>query len=236
MSLTKDQIQELYKFTRAHYVEHYDLQTELVDHLANGIEKQWIMHPNQSFEEAKQKEFKKFGVYGFQKVVTARSKMMGKKYRIIIYRFLSEWFQLPKLLSTTLSCLILFFLIHQIGDLQTKQIVCFSLLFLIVLGIYFYQYRTRTDRELQMVKGGKKWFLGEMIYGIGDTPVIASFIFQIVNSVIIIKPEIVSSVLFELIYSLAVVGMLLLAYVTLVIIPAKAEQLLAETYPEYKTD
>ena len=37
MILTQDQIQQLNKFTRAHYVEHYDLQTELVGHLANGI-------------------------------------------------------------------------------------------------------------------------------------------------------------------------------------------------------
>ena len=38
MKLTEEQIQQLYKFTRQHYVEHYDVQTELVDHLANDIE------------------------------------------------------------------------------------------------------------------------------------------------------------------------------------------------------
>ncbi len=37
MQLTKDQIQNLYKFTKQHYVEWYDLQSELVDHLANDI-------------------------------------------------------------------------------------------------------------------------------------------------------------------------------------------------------
>lgn len=41
MKLTPEQIQELYKFTRQHYVEHYDVQTELVDHLANDIEQIW---------------------------------------------------------------------------------------------------------------------------------------------------------------------------------------------------
>ncbi|MDC1464178.1 hypothetical protein N8387_00675 [Polaribacter sp.] len=34
MKLTETHIQELYKFTRKHFVEHYDVQTELVDHLA----------------------------------------------------------------------------------------------------------------------------------------------------------------------------------------------------------
>lgn len=37
-TLSKEDIQNLYTFTRQHYVEHYDLQTELVDHLANDIE------------------------------------------------------------------------------------------------------------------------------------------------------------------------------------------------------
>ena len=41
MELTKNQIDELYKFTRKHYVYHYDVQSELVDHLANDIENIW---------------------------------------------------------------------------------------------------------------------------------------------------------------------------------------------------
>ncbi len=56
------------KFTRQHYVEHYDLQTELVDHLANDIEKICEEQPNLSFEQAKTISFKKFGVFGFMDV------------------------------------------------------------------------------------------------------------------------------------------------------------------------
>ena len=41
MKLSAEQIERLYQFTRQHYVEYYDLQTELVDHLANAIEEQW---------------------------------------------------------------------------------------------------------------------------------------------------------------------------------------------------
>ena len=40
MKLNQGLILELYAFTRKHFVEHFDLQTELVDHLANGIEQQ----------------------------------------------------------------------------------------------------------------------------------------------------------------------------------------------------
>ena len=45
MELTENQIDELYKFTRKHYVYHYDVQTELVDHLANDIENIWEETP-----------------------------------------------------------------------------------------------------------------------------------------------------------------------------------------------
>ena len=62
MKLSENQIQKLYAFTRTHYVEHYDLQTELVDHLANGIEAQQQKALRLPFNDALKKEFEKFGV------------------------------------------------------------------------------------------------------------------------------------------------------------------------------
>ena len=78
MKLTPEQIQQLYKFTREHFVEHYDVQTELVDHLANDIEQIWETQPNLSFEDARTISFKKFGVFGFMDVVGERAKALNK--------------------------------------------------------------------------------------------------------------------------------------------------------------
>ena len=78
MKLSAEQIERLYQFTRQHYVEYYDLQTELVDHLANAIEEQWQQNPKLSFEEALQIEFKKFGVFGFMDVVEQRQSVLNK--------------------------------------------------------------------------------------------------------------------------------------------------------------
>ena len=86
MKLTPEQIDRLYQFTRQHYVEYYDLQTELVDHLANSIEAQWQESSKISFEEALQKEFKKFGVFGFMDVVEKRQAALNRKYNGIILR------------------------------------------------------------------------------------------------------------------------------------------------------
>ena len=87
MKLSKDQIQELYTFTRKRLVEHYDLQTELVDHLANGIEAHWVTNDKVPFKEALANEFKKFGHFGFRSIIKKRKKVMLKKYRSLIFRF-----------------------------------------------------------------------------------------------------------------------------------------------------
>ena len=102
MKLTETHIQELYKFTRKHFVEHYDVQTELVDHLANDIESIWIEKPKLTFEQARDESFKKFGVFGFMEVVEQKQNQMNKKYFKTILRFAKEWFRLPKIIFTTL--------------------------------------------------------------------------------------------------------------------------------------
>ena len=74
MDLKEEQIEKLYQFTRAHYVEWYDLQTELVDHLAGDIEHILAKDPELSFEEALHSSFKKFGVFGFSDIVEKKNK------------------------------------------------------------------------------------------------------------------------------------------------------------------
>lgn len=83
MKLTTQQIDHLYLFTRQHYVEWYDLQSELVDHLANAIETQWQENPKLSFDEALNIEFKKFGVFGFMGVVEEKQKFFGKEIQSV---------------------------------------------------------------------------------------------------------------------------------------------------------
>ncbi len=100
MKLTENHIKQLYKFTREHFVYHYDVQTELVDHLANDIEQTWEAKPQLTFEQARDVSFKKFGVFGFMNVVDKKQKAMGKKYWKIILQFAKDWFQLPKIVAT----------------------------------------------------------------------------------------------------------------------------------------
>lgn len=53
---------------------HYDVQTELVDHLANDIEQIWVAQPLLTFEQARDVSFKQFGVFGYISLVVLPSK------------------------------------------------------------------------------------------------------------------------------------------------------------------
>jgi len=95
-----EHINQLYAFTQQHFVEYYDLQTELVDHLANAIETLWETNPQLTFDDALKTEFKKFGIYGFSDVVAERQKALGKRYMKLITRYFKEFFKLPHIILT----------------------------------------------------------------------------------------------------------------------------------------
>lgn len=98
MKLTNQQIDQLFDFTKKHLVEHYDVQVELVDHLANAIEDQWKENPNISFEDALKAEFKKFGVFGFSGLVEQKQVALKNHYWKIIKKEIVSFFTIPKIL------------------------------------------------------------------------------------------------------------------------------------------
>jgi len=115
MKLTNLQIDRLYEFTREHYVEWYDLQTELVDHLASDIEGQWNDKPDIAFEKSLNKAFKRFGIFGFDDVVQQKQKAIKKMYRAFIWRFYKEWLKLPKIILNVVLMFVLYFSIEKSG-------------------------------------------------------------------------------------------------------------------------
>jgi hypothetical protein len=81
MQLTTSQMTN-YSLLPQHFGEYYDLQSELVDHLANSIDAMGTIS-KRTFEEALNIEFKKFGIYGFMDVVYKDSGPKQKYYKIV---------------------------------------------------------------------------------------------------------------------------------------------------------
>ncbi len=227
MKLSAEQIERLYQFTRQHYVEYYDLQTELVDHLANAIEEQWQQSPKLSFEEALQIEFKKFGVFGFMDVVEKRQSTLNKKYSKIVWNELKEFFTIPKIIGTFLAIGIVFYLLKQLqGDFWIVQSLFFILIISYFVGMMILMRRNKRRNK----QNGKKWLLKEIIFGYSSS---AGLINLPIQFAIHLKGENYHDG-FLLLFSFLLITLGLTEYIMLILIPSKAEDFLRETYPEYK--
>lgn len=225
MKLTPEQIQELYKFTRQHYVEHYDVQTELVDHLANDIEQIWDEQPNLSFARARDMSFKKFGVFGFMDVVESRAKALHKKYWKLVWGIFKQFFNIPHIV---ISFSIFLILLISFQFVNTK-ILFISISIGGVLIMFFKLYFLNQAKKKRFKETNKKWLLEEYVYNLGGGIGFVNLFIQIVN----FSPESISNTAI-IIASLILTILILLIYITSFVLPSKVEQILENNYPEYK--
>jgi hypothetical protein len=208
-------------------VEWYDLQTELVDHLANAIEAQWQENPKISFEDALQIEFKKFGVFGFMDVVEKRQAALQKRYSKLVWKHFKEFFTIPKIVVTLFST-VFFFLIFR--NYSQAELLLTSL-FMVVLITFWVSlfFQSRKNKKEHKITG-KKWLFKDIIFGhssfagLSYIPVQVMLHIDFGQNIGILK---------AIFFSLLFVSMALCEYIILVIIPSKAEDYLKETYPEY---
>jgi hypothetical protein len=226
MKLTPAQIDQLYTFTKQHYVEYYDLQTELVDHLANAIELEWETNPSLSFETLLNKEFKKFGVFGFMDVVEEKQKAMNKKHNNWVWNHFKAFFKLPKIIGTLLSVLLLF---HMMKSITISHEVATLLTLIILIFLWAGLIRMNKKRIKTAKEEGKKWLLKDIIYGYSSMAGMSYLPFQIV-----LHFENHPNQIMLFFMSLFIVSMLIFEYIILFEIPSKAQEYLEKTYPEYK--
>jgi len=219
-----EQIDQLYTFTRQHFVEYYDLQTELVDHLANAIETQWQTHPQFNFDDALQIEFKKFGIYGFSDVVAERQKALSKRYTKLITLYLKEFFKLPRIILTIALCVVTYKLFKFFPPVYMPLI-------LILESFSFYRVvKLKKIYKLKTAATGKRWLLEEMIYRGGSAMAVAGMAIQLMQFALKDNPNQIFIVLMTIVFVLS----LMHSYVVLYIIPAKATEHLSAAYPGYK--
>lgn len=227
MKVSPEQVATLYQFTRQHFVEHYDLQTELVDHLANAIEAQWQQNPTLSFEDALQVEFKKFGVFGFMDVVNKRRGALTSKYAKMFLGELKAFFTLPKIIGTVSSAGIVFYLLHLF---QPDYLVINAIFLVLCLGFTVGLYRMRAKYLRVAAKTEKKWLMNDVIfgyrYGTGFIYLYSELLLHVYKDH---YPE-----WFLVLLSLQLVVLLLTFYIVLILLPSKADYYLRKTYPEYE--
>ncbi len=227
MKLIPQQIDQLYHFTRQHYVEWYDLQSELVDHLANAIETQWQENPKLTFDEALNMEFKKFGIFGFMDIVGKRQLLLRKKYNQLVWHHFKDFFTIPKIIGTASAIGILFIALQKFPSVGIAIVILYLLLS-VVFWIASILMSRKNKKQSQLL--GKKWLFKDIIYGYGS---FGGFSYLPMQFSFHIAGRTEYTTLPIIIISLTIVSSLLFYYIILFIIPSKAEEYLKTTYPEY---
>lgn len=230
MKLSTQQIDHLYLFTRQHYVEWYDLQSELVDHLANAIETQWQENPKLTFDDALNREFKKFGVFGFMGVVEEKQKFLGTKYNRLVLSHIAAFFTLPKILLTISATWSLFLFLKW--SRFNSEFILFA--YVLLIGFAFYAIiKNRILQKKQIKENQKRWLFEEIMnqYGsfVGAIIFPLNFFLRIFNH---------GNWFLGNDYALGftsffLVLMTFFLYVMFVLIPSKSKEYLIQTYPEY---
>lgn len=156
--LSTQEVDKLYQFCEKKGVRYYDIQAELVDHLANGIEELQAQDPTLSFERALEMEYKKFGLFGFSKILGEKMVAAHKKQRNTFYRILKESFGWPKV--------ILFFLLttlfYKLAGIE--QVDMIGIIFLFSSVSYLIISTTCSIVRMKKRKKSKKILLDKYRY------------------------------------------------------------------------
>ena len=166
--LTPEQIDNLFELCEFHNVRYYDVQIELVDHLASAIEAFWETNPELPFEEAAFMVGEQFGIEpfshasynsilpsisglhlsgesGFVAIKEAKEKELQRKYERLQWKYIGEFFKLPKIILTLTITFALFFVFKlSNNDLMVSYIISgFYLLSLAVFLLVIYPKKFR---------------------------------------------------------------------------------------------
>lgn len=226
MKLTNPQIEQLYTFTQKHYVDWYDVQTELVDHLANGIETQWQNNPDLAFDTALQLEFKKFGVIGFGDVIEEKMSALNKHYWLLVWKSFKDFFRLPKIILTVFLIWTYYQLLIAIP--YKIWFVGFSVLLLFAIPIYKIYKQVRRIKRIKK-QTNRKWLFDNIALQLGG---IINF-FGVFVQVAFFNNGAFFSTKFSLIFSVIIVLFSLVVYIALFIASPKLRKDMAKQHPEY---
>lgn len=144
--LTKEQIEYLHNFCISNSVLYYDVQVELVDHLANAVEQEMKIDTNLTFENALHKVHISFGYKGFELLVKERQRVVKKQSRRLFWNIFKSRFRWPQIL-------LFFVLIIGMFNLFSIDELFIKIVFVIVLfggwalGIYEMIYKKRVHKK-----------------------------------------------------------------------------------------
>jgi len=230
-TVTNEETQKLFKFCHKHYVYHYDLQVELVDHLASSIEEQWEADPELSFDEALKNTFKKFGIHGFSKIKEQKQKELRRKYNILIWKYLLEFFSWPKIIMTAAFTLVLATLFKVVEN--DIWVVAPYFISLTVFCFYYYFRIFPKKFKIEKVNGKKFLLLEQLKRGQVGVFIAMQMAIQSFNFGHILKISSFQSNVGITVVSLYIILFTIGLYGEMFYVPSKIKEYFREQFPEF---
>lgn len=229
--ITPEETEELFRFCHKHYVYHYDLQIELVDHLASAIEEQWENNPDLAFDTALRSSFGKFGITGFSKIKEQKRKELTRNYNRMLWQYFVEFYRWPKMLMTLALSMVLFTVLKVVDSIAWVLVPYFA--FLVIGGTIYFFFISPKNLKIQTV-GKKKFMLLEYMNGIQLAVIMVSQLpismFNISRSLDLFA---VRQSWALLLISLLIVGFNIVLWGYFFYIPQKVKQHFNEQFPEF---
>lgn len=230
-TITTEETEKLFTFCRQHYVYHYDLQVELVDHLGSSIEQQWKDNPEISFNTALLNTFKKFGISGFSKIKVQKQKELARKYNRLLWKYFLEFYRWPKMLMTLAGTMVLFTLLRMVNNMVWVFVPYFAIL--VLAGLYYYFFEAPKQLKIKKVTG-KKFMLLEYVNQIqmgvillSQTPLSMFNISRFVYEYSVNQPWAL------LLISFLIISLNIILYGQFFYVPEKIKEHFKEQFPEF---
>ena len=100
--IQQEQVDEIMAFCEAKGVTYYDIQVELVDHIADSIEELQKSNPALPFSDALDIAGKQFGNEEFAAIVKSKKRLIEKRMSRLIEKEFLSFFTFPRIMSTIL--------------------------------------------------------------------------------------------------------------------------------------
>ena len=229
--LTPEQIKTLFSFCRKHAVNQYDLQMELVDHIASSIEEQWETKHEISFQEALNNTFVKFGLLGFSKIKDRKKKELRRKYNRLLFQYLLDYYRWPKVLLASTLSILLFILFRLTNNVPLVTISLSGVIFIFPIFYNGYLFDKLFNLKIQP---GKSFLILDCLKNRQKMLSIAFQLSWVISMIIhklnynyISHPEI------EFVFAFFLTGYILLLYLYFFIVPQKIKKHFTEQFPQF---
>lgn len=229
--LTQYETKKLFHFCHQHYVYHYDVQLELVDHLASAIESQWEDDSELSFEKALRNTFRRFGITGFSRVKVETEKALRQKYNRLLWKYMLEFYRLPKIIMTLGITGILFSLVKIVENNMWILIPYLSILAVFLISYYYlvlpkkFKIRTKVGKSFLLLKQLERTQLSTLLAT--QLPI------HLINFSNILKLSWINHNLGSLIVSLLLTTLTIALYGELIYIPKKIKAHFMQQFAEF---